>query len=147
MGLFSNVLKGKSEPETFTNEEAFLGSIVAITAADGDISDEEMADLKSIINKSRTLSNMDDNTYSKIVAKVFRVLKHEGVDKLITLSVASLSENLREGVFALVCDLAYSDGYIEKDEEKILERLQSDFNIPQDKAMNIVQVITIKNQV
>lgn len=147
MGLFSNVLKGNQAPDSFSNPESFLGAIVAISAADGHISDEEMADLKSIINKSRTLSSIDDHTYSKIVEKVFRVLRNEGVDRLIELSVSGLSENLYEGVFALTCDLAYSDGFIERDEERVLERLQQEFGITQETAINIVSVITIKNQV
>ncbi|WP_040248034.1 tellurite resistance TerB family protein [Psychroserpens mesophilus] len=147
MGLFSNVLKGNESDSSFTNEEAFLGTIVAITAADGDISDEEMSDLKSIINKSQTLSDVDDNTYSKIVNKVFRVLRKDGVDHLVNLSVNGLSDSLYEGVFALVCDLAYSDGFIEKDEERVLERLQQEFNISDSTALNIVKVITVKNLV
>lgn len=147
MGLFSNVLKGNESDSSFTNEEAFLGAIVAITAADGDISNEEMSDLKSIINKSQTLSDVDDNTYSKIVNKVFRVLRKDGVDQLVNLSVNGLSDSLYEGVFALVCDLAYSDGFIEKDEERVLERLQQEFNISDSTALNIVKVITIKNRV
>lgn len=147
MGLFSNVLKGNSEPEKFSNEEAFTGLIIAITAADGDISEEEMGDLKSIVYKSRTLQSINGNDFTRIIDKVFRVLRRDGVQKLLSLSMEGLSSNLYEGTFALICDLAYSDGFIESDEERMLEQIQHQFGISEDKAVTIVEVISIKNQV
>lgn len=147
MGLFSKFLQGDSEINSLSNEESFIGIIVSITAADGDISDEETADLISILNKSKTISKLDSNNFKKAVDKVFRVLKVNGVEKLLELSMNGLNETLQVGLFSLACDLAYSDGYIEKAEEQVLERLKDCFKISDEDAINIVQVITIKNKV
>lgn len=147
MGIFSKFLQRDNEINSLTNEESLIGIIVSITAADGDISDEEMTDLKSIINKSKTISTLDDKSFSSAVDKVFRVLRNKGVNYLLELSIVGLNENLHEGLFCLACDLAYSDGYIEKAEENILEILKEKFNISDENAINIVKVITIKNNV
>lgn len=148
MGLFDNIFKKTNNKiGSFNNEESFAGMIVAMRAVDGGISEDEIEDLKIMISKSKTLSTLNEYDYSKIIKKVFRVLKTKGVYPLLDLSIKGLSKELYEGVFVAVCDLAYSDGYIENEGRNMIKKIQIAFGITDEKALAIVNVIVVKNNI
>lgn len=147
MGLFSNILGGSSTPQSLNEQESFLGLIISIIAADGHISEEEINDFNSVANKSNILRGFSTDKFNKTVDDLVRILERDGLDTLVNLSVAGLPSEHREGVFAVACDLACSDGYIEKEEERLLENLKVNLSINDNTAMKIIEVISIKNKV
>lgn len=148
MGLFDTVFKGKKRATSaLSNEESLLGVMVAIVAADGAVTEDEIAEVKNFVNKSNVLSRLDMNTYTQKLIKVFKMLESEGVEKLLMLSIDGLSEDLYEGTFILACDLAYADGTIQLEEEIIIDRLQQGFEISREYALTIIDVISKKNRI
>lgn len=146
MGFFSKILGGGGgAPTAFTKEESFTGLLLAAIAADGYISNEEIADFHSFVTKSKLLSSMNGNEYNKMIDKLLKVLRKEGVDALVDASATSLPENLRESVFAIACDLFFSDGTVDSDEEKLLEKIKDLLEINDALATKIVEVMVIKN--
>lgn len=148
MGLFSNILGGgNSSARPFNPQEAFLGIVIGIVAADGHISDEEVNDFVSIANKSALLKSMSNQQFDGAVDLLLRILRRDGVDALLDQAVQGLPAQYRESAFAVACDLACSDGYIEPEEEQVLERLQSRFGIQDPTARKILEVISVKNRI
>lgn len=147
MGLFSNILGGSSTPQALNEQEAFLGLIISIVAADGHISEEEINDFNSVANKSNILRSMSGNQFRSTIDNLIRILNRNGFDKLVELSVAGLPAKYREGTFAVACDLACSDGYIDGEEERLLEQLKEKLSIGDNIAKMIIDVISMKNKV
>ncbi len=147
MGLFSKVLGSDNTPTTLSNEEAFVGILLAAIAADGHISNEEITDFNSFVQKSKTLQNVTGTAFNEMIDKLFRIFRREGLDQLVKLSADNLPEALRKGAFAMACDLLFSDGTIEHEEEGLLEKLKDLLCVDDSTATKIVEVMVIKNRV
>ncbi|MBK8673805.1 MAG: tellurite resistance TerB family protein [Bacteroidetes bacterium] len=147
MGLFDSLLGGSNTPVSFNKEESFWALIVAVTAIDGHISDDEVADLITFSNRTKMLCNLNSNQFKSMNDKIFKVLDKEGIQKLIDLGVAGLPSELALSTFAVCTDLVYSDGTVDKDEQLFLENLMGKLNLDTSKAMQIVEVISIKNKI
>ena len=147
MGLFDSILGGSNAPVTFNKEEAFWGLMVAVTAIDGHISDEEVDDLIKFSNRTKLLSGIRGQMFNNMNDKIFRLLKKEGVQSLVDASVAALPSELAISTFAVCTDLIYSDGTVDTDEQKFLEMLMGKLNIDSAQAMKIVEVKKKKNKI
>jgi hypothetical protein len=147
MGLFSNILGSTSTPTKLNEQESFLAILLSAVAADGNISDEEIADFTSTANKAKLLQNLNGQQYKSVIDKLFVILKREGPDQLMNLGVEGLSEKYYKGAFAIVCDLLFSDGRIEKEEEVLLEKYKDKLKIDNETALNVVSVIAMKNSI
>jgi hypothetical protein len=53
---------------------------------------------------------------------------------------------LKTTAFANACDIVLADGVVEDDEKEFLDKLQNQLDIPSDEAVNIVQVMIVKNK-
>ena len=93
------------------------------------------------------LCNLNSNQFKSMNDKIFKVLDKEGIQKLIDLGVAGLPSELALSTFAVCTDLVYSDGTVDKDEQLFLENLMGKLNLDTSKAMQIVEVISIKNKI
>ena len=147
MGFFSRILGSEATPTSLSKTEAFTGILLAAVAADGYISDEEVTDFNSFVTKSKTLSHLGGNEFKRMIDKLFRILKKEGIDKLIELCAASLPKDLGAGTFAMACDLLFSDGVIDVQEERMLDKLKRQLQIADEAAQRIAEVIVLKNNV
>lgn len=147
MGLFDSILGGSNAPITFNKEEAFWALMVAVTAIDGHISEEEVDDLIKFSYRTKLLSGIRGQMFTNMNNKVFKVLEKEGNKKLVDLAVAGLPVELALSTFAVCTDLIYSDGTVDSDEQAFLEMLMSNLNIDTAQAMKIVEVISIKNKI
>lgn len=147
MGLFSEMLGKNSISTKLNNQESILGLIFSVIAIDGDISDEEVDDVISISKKSKILKDMPGSQFNAALEKIIKILTRDGIDSLIDLSTEGLSAEYREGAFAVCCDLVFSDGYIENEEELFLETLKSKLSINDNLAMQIVEVMSLKNSI
>lgn len=147
MGLFSNIIGNSSSNFQFNKQESLVGFMLSIVASDGHISDEEVNDFIQYSNKINILKNIGNKEFNEIIDKVFKVYNREGLDSLIDKSAEGLPNDMKLGVFTICCDLAYSDGFIEKEEENVLEKIVEYLSIDNDTAMNIVDVISTKNKI
>jgi uncharacterized tellurite resistance protein B-like protein len=147
MGLFDSVLGGSNTPVSFNTEESFWALMVAVTAIDGDISNDEIDDLIKFSSRTKLLSKLNNNQFNVMNEKIFKVLRKDGIQKLIELGIEGLPSEMALSTFAVCTDLIYSDGSVDSDEQKFLEDLLGKFNIDNAKAMQIVEVISIKNKI
>lgn len=147
MGLFDKV-KGSKEAEQvkLNKEEAFAAVSLAAVAADGEITEEEARGLITSLLRMKLYEKFNDKQMSAIFNKLVGVIKRQGVDALVTSSKEVLQADLRETAFAVAADLALADGVLAKGEKDILTKIQESLGVPEDKAVNIIEVMLIKNR-
>ncbi len=145
MGLFDKITGGGSE-QPFTRQEAFAGIMLAVVAADGHISDEEVQDFNARTNRMKLFAEQSGNHFSQMIDKLFRILKKEGPSSLMQRSARSLPPDLRPTAFAVSTDLVFADGTVDEDEQALIGGLQNLLGIPDELAEKIVEVIHIKNR-
>ncbi len=146
MGLFDSLFGGHEANKNLSKQEAFAGILLAAVAADGHISDEEAQGLWTIIERMKLFNNFTPDKFNQLMNNLVKILKREGVDKLVQKAANALPEDLRPTAFANACDLVLADGVVEDEEKKLVETLQNLLEIPGDQAIDIVQVMVIKNR-
>jgi tellurite resistance protein len=148
MGLFDSVFnaeKGITETQ-LTPAEAFASVALVAIAADGYLSDQEGRDMTLILSRMQLFRNCSNDVMYRMLDKLLALLKRDGPGELVSLAKAHLPEDLRETAFAIATDLVLSDGTVTAQEQAFLDDLYRILEIPGDMALQIVQVMTIKNR-
>lgn len=145
MGLFDKILGGGSNAP-FSKPEAFAAIMLAVIAADGDISDEEKDDFLARVNRMKLFRDIARGEFSDIIDKLFKILRKDGPAALATRGAAALPADLKPTVFAVATDMIFADGNVEESESALVEKLQTDLGIADDLAGRIVEVISLKNR-
>lgn len=146
MGLFDRV-KGIKDVETkLTKEESFAAVTVAAVAADGVITEEEANGLVVALIRMKLYAGYNANQMGNMLNKLINIVRKQGVEALITLSKDPLPAELRETAFAVAADLALADGEIAEQEKAILTKIQTSLGITEDRAVNIIEVMLVKNK-
>ena len=147
MGLFDNLFGDKSSSNReLSKQEAFAGILLAASACDGHISDEEVQSLVTTIERMRLYENVVPARMSALMAPLFKIMKKEGPAGLVSRCAPFLSEGLAETAFANACDMVLADGVVEDEEKEFLDHLQKVLNIDGDTALTIVEVMITKNK-
>jgi uncharacterized membrane protein YebE (DUF533 family) len=146
MGLFDNVFDSKATGRDLSKPEAFAGILIGASACDGHIAEEEMRSLSTITCRMKLFDGITEQKWQSIVDSLQKILKHDGVDKLLDRCAAALPEELRDCVFANACDIILADRDVENEEKEFLDRLQNKLGIDGDTALTIVEVLVIKNK-
>jgi tellurite resistance protein len=144
MGLFDRV-KG-AEPSKLTKEESFAAITLATVAADGVITEEEAQGLVVGLVRMKLYAGYSGNQMGAMLNKLVGIIKKQGLDALVTMAKEGLPQDMRETAFAVAADLALADGEIAKEEKDILTKLQISLGLSEDKAVNIIEVMLIKNK-
>jgi uncharacterized tellurite resistance protein B-like protein len=145
MGLFDKILGGSSS-SALSKPEAFAGVMLAVVAADGNISDEESDAFLGAINRMQMFREQSVADHKAMMNKLFGILRKGDAGHLVTRAAAALTPSLREAAFAAAADLVFVDGNVEDEEREILEKIQRMLEVPDDLAQQIVQVMEIKNR-
>jgi hypothetical protein len=146
MGLFDGYGGSKQGQQEWTKTEAFAGILLATIACDGHISDDEAFGMTTVLNRMRMYQNYSEQRFRTMINRLMGILKKRGIEYLLDRAVEALPEKMRETVFANACDLALADGGVEDDEKDFLDDLQKRLRIPGDTALEIVEVMIIKNK-
>lgn len=148
MGLFDNVFnaeKGTTDTQ-LTPAEAFATVALVAIAADGYLSDQEGRDMTMTLARMQLFRSYSSNVMHRMLDKLLAILKGEGPGALVNMAKACLPQDLRETAFAIATDLVLSDGTVTSQEQAFLDDLYRILEIPGDTALQIVQVMTIKNR-
>jgi len=146
MGLFDRVLGSSSEAQKMTVPESFAGVLLGAVASDGHFADEEAQGLFTIISRMQMYSGWNDQQFRQMLDKLVRILKREGVEKLLDKCTGVLPSELYDCAFANACDLVLADGVVEDEEKEFIDDLQKRLGISGDQALTIVDVMIIKNK-
>ncbi len=116
--------------EALSAQDALVAVMIAVSAADEQISESEMVTITSIIDLLPVFAGFDQDRITRISGLVADLFEDEdGVDALIGLVETALPDHLRETAYALACDVAAADGRIQQTEMRLLEIIRHDLRI------------------
>ncbi len=144
MGLFSSKKNDISKGAAFNSSEGFTGILLAIIAADGVITNEEVIDFYSAVNKAKVLANISQYDFQKMMKRLQKILKKQGVDALLKQSVAGMTPDLSRGCYAYACEMVYSDSVADPSEIRLLSQIKSSLAISDDWAQKCERVFQAK---
>lgn len=147
MSLFDDVLGDNNSlaPQAFGPQEGYAGVLLAASACDGHISDEEAGSLFTSLGRMKMYQNVSGNRFGSIMDRLLGVLRRGGPEKLIEMSVPAVPPELRETVFANACNIVLADGVVEDDEKTFIDNLMVKLELDRARAKTIVQVMVYKN--
>jgi tellurite resistance protein len=146
MGLFDTVFATNTGSVDLTPAEAVGAVALVAVAYDGHISSEEINTVWATLSRMQLFRNYSDDVVGRMFNKLSGLLKRLGVETLLQLAKESLPYELGPTVFAIATDLVFADGSVTSDEEQLLEYLYSLLGVPQNVAVQIIQVMAIKNK-
>jgi len=146
MGLFDSLFGGLESNAKLNSQEAFAGVLLGASACDGHIADDEVQGLMTALLRMKLYQRFTDKNYNQMFNKLLGVLKKKGVDVLVDACAEALPAELRDTAFANACDIVLADGVVEPDEKEFVDKLQRKLAIANDAALEIVQIMVVKNK-
>lgn len=104
---------------------ALIYTMVAVSAADGTMADEEMMAIGDIVRQLPAFSGFDEEALPKVAASCATLLAgDDGFDTVLTAVAENLPAKLRETAYAMACDIAAADLDIDAGERAVLQQLR-----------------------
>ena len=116
--------------DALSPQDALVAVMVAISASDQNMTDDELVSITGIIGVLPIFDNYDRShvaTVSNMVGDLFE--EEDGLDALIGLVEQALPDHLRETAYALACDVAAADKLVNIYELRLLEMLRDELRI------------------
>ncbi|MEA5623792.1 tellurite resistance TerB family protein [Nostoc sp. UHCC 0251] len=146
MGLFDAVV-GENQTQTALNPpEAFAVIVLLATASDGYLSVEQANSIIYVLSRMKLFKSYPHEMMNKLFEKVLGILQGDGFNALFNAAKDSLSQDLRETAFAVAADLILAEGILAKEEKNFLNDLSQALGVSSEIAIQIMQVILIKNR-
>lgn len=146
MGIFDQAFRVKADSKVAMNSaEAFAAICLVAISADGYLSESEEAEMKMCLSRMQLFSDTTDRL-DQIKDYLVDRLKSLGPNKMIASAKASLPPDLAPTAFAIAVDLVFADGTVTAEEQAFVDDLRRILEIPDDLALKIVEVMTIKNK-
>lgn len=147
MGLFDAVLGTESQTQAALNPaEAFAVIILTATASDGYLSVEQANSITYLLSRMKLFKSYPNEMMNRLFDKILAILQGDGFNALFNAARDSLSQDLREAAFAVATDLVLAEGIIAEEEKNFLNDLYQALGLSSEIAIQIVQVILIKNR-
>jgi uncharacterized tellurite resistance protein B-like protein len=134
----------KFKKTDWTIPEAFLGILLAAAYSDGSLSPEEVNEVRSLAQRTRTLKALSPNELAAANANVEKRLKDrpDGLKQ----ACETLPADMCLPVFAHCVDIILSDGELLKPEADFLQSLVPMLDIDPNNARRVMEVLLLKNQ-
>ena len=111
-------------------ESALIHTMVLVSAADGNMSDNEIAQIGDMVRMLPVFGDYDLDRLSGDAAECAGILNEEnGLDRVIERIVAALPARLAETAYAVACDVAAADGMVSQEEARLLEMLRHQLDV------------------
>ncbi len=146
MGIFDALFSGMETRSKLSPQESFAGILLAASACDGHISDDEVQQLFATLFRMKLFQRVNEKQFRQVWNKLMSVLKKHGPESLAEGCCETLPEELRKTAFANACSIVLSDGTLEDDEKQFISDLTSKLQLDAKTAQTIAQVMVIKNK-
>lgn len=147
MSIFDDVLTdGQFQEPAFGPQEGVAGVLLASSACDGHIADEEIQGLFTILTRMRLYQHVPPHKFSSMMDRLLGILKRNGPEQLVEKCYNAIPPELRETVFINACDIVLADGVVEPDEKEFIGKLMGKLEVAEARAKDIVKVMVFKNQ-
>jgi hypothetical protein len=146
MGIFDALFSGLETRTKLSPQESFAGILLAASACDGHISEDEFQQLLAALLRMKLFQRVNEKQFDRVLNKLMGVLKKHGPEALVDGCCETLPEGLGEAAFANACNIVLSDGVLEGDEKQFITDLTSKLQLDAKTAQTIAQVMVIKNK-
>ncbi|MEM7557567.1 MAG: tellurite resistance TerB family protein [Planctomycetota bacterium] len=146
MGIFDTLFGGMETRTKLSPQESFAGILLAASACDGHISEDEFGQLVVALFRMKLFERVNEKQFSQVMNKLMGVLKKSGPDSLVDGCVQTLPDNLKKSAFANACNIVLADGVLEPDEKEFINSLTKKLGLAAETAKAIASVMVIKNK-
>lgn len=149
MGLFDQVFDdnpSSGKRHDLSPAEAFASIALVAIAADGYLADQEGEDMSQMLSRMQLFSECRGEALNRMLDGLLERLKQDGPGQLVARAKVCLPPELRETAFAVATDLVLSDRTVTQQEQAFLDDLYRILELPEQLALQIVHVMTIKNR-
>jgi len=113
-----------------SHHTALIYTMVLVSAADGEMTDAELATIGKIVRTLPVFSDYDTENLPKTAADCAELLSAEqGFETVLKLIAQSIPEKLRETAYALDCDVAAADLVADQEELRLLMLLRHQLGV------------------
>lgn len=145
MGLFDSYEKKTKINEIDLNEfEAAIFLAYMAYVSVGELTGLEMNVFMTTVQKF--YPNRDEFDFETYYAHFDNILNNNDRKALVSHCVSVIKSDHRETVFTFIVDGVLADGHLTDEEERIIESLKTQFDISNDLASKIIEVMIIKNK-
>ena len=123
MSFFGKLFGEEEAITSLSQQESFVGILYAIIAAEGQITQEEGQEFMKMVSRAKIMATVTGNQWKDMITKLTKLLKKGGAEAVANLAVKNIPEEMRAGVFAYACELVFADGYADKAEQNLLDKL------------------------
>jgi hypothetical protein len=146
VGLFDSFFGGMESPRKLTPQESFAGILLAASACDGHISDDESSNLIAAVARMRLFQRVNEKEFGQVMDKLVGILKKKGPDVLLDGCCETLPKELVNSAFANACNIVLADGTVDQEEKEFIDKLSKKLAVEPQTAKSIAQVMVIKNK-
>ncbi len=120
------------------HHSALIHTMVIMSAADGDMTDNEMSRIAELIRFLPIFGDYDSDRFSdEVVACAEALATDDGLDQVLDRIVSGLPAKLAETAYAVACDVAAADGHVGQEEARLLELLRHALDVDRLAAAGI----------
>ncbi|WP_017653802.1 tellurite resistance TerB family protein [Fortiea contorta] len=147
MSLLDTVLCTENKTQVkLSPAEAVAAITLAVTAADGYPSKDEANWIFSTLYQMKLFRSYPKELMDRLFENILSILQRDEMNSLFNAAKESLSQELREAAFAVTTDILLAEGTVSEEEKTFLDDLHQALGISSEIAVQIVQVILIKNR-
>ncbi|MFN6501667.1 MAG: tellurite resistance TerB family protein [Nostoc sp. DedQUE01] len=147
MGLLDAVLVTESQTQPVLNSaEAFAVIVLMATAPDGYLSVEQANSITRVLSRTKLFKSYPHEMMKSLLDKILSIFQGDHFNTLFNAAKDSLSQDLRESAFAVATDLVLAEGIVAEEEKNFLNDLYQALGVSSETAIQIMQVILIKNR-
>jgi tellurite resistance protein len=126
---------------------ALIYTMVLVSAAEGDISDAEIAAMTRLVGSLPAFDDFDRARVISIGQECTELLKDsDGIDTALDLIAEALPQPLRETAYALACDVVAADAKASESELNLLEMIRHRLEIERLVAAAIERSARIRHR-
>ncbi|MEH2067614.1 MAG: tellurite resistance TerB family protein [Nostoc sp.] len=147
MDIFDAVLVTESQTQPVLNPaEAFAVIVLTATAPDGYLSVEQADSITCALSRMKLFKSYPYEMIKSLFDKILSIFQGDHFNTLFNAAKDSLSQDLRETAFAVATDLVLAEGIVAEEEKNFLNDLYQALGVSREIAIQIMQVILIKNR-
>ncbi len=115
---------------TISHHSALIYTMVLVSAADRDMTDNEIATMGEIVRSLPIFRNYDFDLLATAAETCAELLDaEEGLDTVLALIRQALPDELCETAYAVACEVAAADGKVSQEELQLLELIRHRLDI------------------
>ena len=129
-----------------THQTALIYTMVLVSAADGEMTDAELATIGEIVRTLPAFRDFNHDHLTRASEDCAELLaSDDGLETVLGIIARSLTERLRETAYVLACDVAAADLVADQEELRLLEMLRNHLDIDRLAAAAIEHAVRARH--